>query len=158
MKLAASLLLLAMVVSGQEHHSVQKRQTTVIQDLIPGFNGVSRTIAGIDLSTVAILIVAFLVLDIVGTIIFASVVGSGKRSHQDGWFSSWGMSDISGYMSNIYNRYLVLIPPLLLYRTFIITWPCPLKACVVCLCLSILQLLTIELHLCMKNVKLTKVL
>merc|ERR1719270_1630846 len=29
MKLAASLLLLAMVVSGQEHHSVQKRQTTV---------------------------------------------------------------------------------------------------------------------------------
>jgi len=103
MKLAASVLLLAMVVSAQEHHSVQKRQTTVIQDLIPGFNGVSRTIAGIDLSTVAILILAFIALDIVGTIIFASVVGAGKRSQPDGWFSSWGMSNITGYVSNIYN-------------------------------------------------------
>jgi len=105
MKLAASVLLLAMVVSAQEHHSVQKRQTTVIQDLIPGLNlnGVSRTIAEIDLSTVALLVFAFLVIDIVGTIILASVVGAGKRSQSGGWFSSWGMSDITGYVSNIYN-------------------------------------------------------
>jgi len=34
MKLAASLLLLAMVVSGQEHHSVQKRQTTVNKEKV----------------------------------------------------------------------------------------------------------------------------
>ena len=62
----------------------------------------ARTVAGIDLTTVGVLILAFIVLDIVGTIIFASVV-SGRSSESSGWFG--GLSNIGRYMSSYYNRY-----------------------------------------------------
>jgi len=102
--LLISLCVLHNVFAEQESHSLQKRQTTVtsvarhILNILP--RDISRTVAGIDLGTVGVLIIAFLVLDIVGTIIFAGVVGAG-RSHQSGWFS--GLSNIGHYMSSYYN-------------------------------------------------------
>ena len=63
--------------------------------------------AGIELSTVLGIVLAFILLDILGTallVIFSA--GAGKRSSQTGLFN-WGLPDFSGVYSSVsqmYNR------------------------------------------------------
>ena len=67
-----------------------------------GLHSVSRTIAGIDLGTVAVLVLGFILLDVIFTLLLAGAVGG--RSSAGGWFSSWGVADLTGYVSSVYNR------------------------------------------------------
>ena len=64
--------------------------------------------AGIDLSTVLGIVLAFILLDILGTallVIFSA--GAGKRSSSQAGFFNWGLPDLSGVytsVSQMYNR------------------------------------------------------
>jgi len=104
-KLSLALALLALISTAQAH-SLEKRQTTVKESLggllrASGLHSVSRTIAGIDLGTVAVLVLGFILLDVIFTLLLAGAVGG--RSSSGGWFSSWGVADLTGYVSSVYN-------------------------------------------------------
>ena len=77
----------------------------------------ARTVAGIDLTTVLGVVLAFILLDIIGTallVIFSA--GAGKRSSQSGLFN-WGLPDFSGVYSSVsqmYNRLESPVSPTLL--------------------------------------------
>jgi len=98
--LVASLALVSVAAA----HSVEKRQTTVTS-LFPRFEGaVSRTVAGIDLGTVAGVVLALVALDIVFTLLLVVGSSAGKRSYEDNSWSSWlGLSSMTGAVRNMYN-------------------------------------------------------
>jgi len=84
-------------------HSVEKRETTVSELLrfLPGVGDVSRTIAGISFETIGIIILAFIVLDIIGTLFFVGVASG--RQLESSWYESLGMGTITGYARDVYN-------------------------------------------------------
>jgi len=101
LKAFSLLLTVAGVVQARE---LQKRETTVSFSERQ-LSSISRTVAGIDLSTVLVIVFAFILLDIVGTfllVLFSS--GAGKRSSQNGLFS-WGLPDFSGIYNNVSQMY-----------------------------------------------------
>ena len=67
-----------------------------------------RTVAGIDLTTVLGIVLAFILFDIFATallVIFSA--GAGKRSSSQTGFFNWGLPDLSGFYSSVsqmYNR------------------------------------------------------
>lgn len=93
------LALLQMSSAAPQSHSIEKRQTTV-SDLLPRLNSVSRTIDGISLTTVGAIILGLILLDLVGTVIFAAAFSG--RSRQ-GYFSDWELPNFGGLVSNVYN-------------------------------------------------------
>ena len=68
---------------------------------------VSRTVAGITLTDVLLIVAGFIVLDVFFTLLLVAFSSSaGKRSSQDGLFS-WGLPSFSGLYNNVsemYNR------------------------------------------------------
>ena len=68
---------------------------------------VARTLPGIDLSTVFLVLLALIAVDFVGTIFLAMTVGgAGRRSYEDNSWSSWlGVSEMTSAVRNMYNRY-----------------------------------------------------
>ena len=76
--------------------------TILLGDLLPRLNSVSRTLDGISLTTVGAVILGLIVLDLVGTVIFAAAFSG--RSRQ-GYFSDWELPNFGGLVSNVYNRY-----------------------------------------------------
>ena len=74
--------------------------------MFPRFEGaVSRTVAGIDLGTVAGVVLALVALDIVFTLLLVVGSSAGKRSYEDNSWSSWlGLSSMTGAVRNMYNR------------------------------------------------------
>jgi len=100
-----ALALVLTVATVSQAHSVEKRETTV-SDLLPRLlPAVSRTVAGISLVDVLIVIAGIIVADILFTVLLVafSAVG-GKRSSQDGLFS-WGLPSFSGLYSNVSRMY-----------------------------------------------------
>jgi len=93
------LPLVALSLAAPQSHSIEKRQTTV-SDLLPRLNSVSRTLDGISLTTVGAVILGLIVLDLVGTVIFAAAFSG--RSRQ-GYFSDWELPNFGGLVSNVYN-------------------------------------------------------
>merc|ERR1711892_838639 len=93
------LPLVALSLAAPQSHSIEKRQTTV-SDLLPRLNSVSRTLDGISLTTVGAVILGLIVLDLVGTVIFAAAFSG--RSIQ-GYFSDWELPNFGGLVSNVYN-------------------------------------------------------
>jgi len=99
--LKALAVVLTVASLADAHSSPQKRETTV-SNFSPSE---ARTVAGIDLSTVLGIVLAFILLDIVGTallVIFSA--GAGKRSSQSGLFN-WGLPDFSGVYSSVSQMY-----------------------------------------------------
>jgi len=76
------------------------RKETNNSDLLPRLNSVSRTIDGISLTTVGAIILGLILLDLVGTVIFAAAFSG--RSRQ-GYFSDWELPNFGGLVSNVYN-------------------------------------------------------
>ena len=66
----------------------------------------SRTIAGIDLGTVAGVVLILIALDLIFTFLLVGGTVIGKRSYEDNSWSSWlsGFSGMSGAMKSVYNR------------------------------------------------------
>jgi len=99
-----ALVVVLTVASLVEAHSLQKRETTVSASF-PFSEVTARTVAGIDLTTVLGVVLAFILLDIIGTallVIFSA--GAGKRSSQSGLFN-WGLPDFSGVYSSVSQMY-----------------------------------------------------
>merc|ERR1712241_1063410 len=98
-----SLKALAVVLSLAslaDAHSAQKRETTV-SGSFPFSEATARTVAGIDLTTVLGVVLAFILLDIIGTALLVILsAGAGKRSSQSGLFN-WGLPDFSGVYSSV---------------------------------------------------------
>ena len=67
---------------------------------------VARTLPGIDLSTVFLVLLALIAVDFVGTIFLAMTVGgAGRRSYEDNSWSSWlGLSGMTSAVRRMYNR------------------------------------------------------
>jgi len=78
-----------------EHHSVQKRQTTV-SSFFPTFNSVSRTLDGISWGTVALVVLVLLALDVIGTLALGTLF-AGRSS------SSLGSWELGGWVSRTLN-------------------------------------------------------
>ena len=81
---------------------------SVLSPLLRRFEGaVSRTLPGIDLSTVFTIVLVLIAVDVVGTLILAATVGiAGKRSYEDNSWSSWlGLSGMTSAVRSVYNRY-----------------------------------------------------
>jgi len=93
------LALSQMSLAAPQSHSIEKRQTTV-SDLLPRLNSVSRTLDGISLTTVGAIVLGLILLDLVGTVIFAAAFSG--RSRQ-GYFSDWELPNFGGLVSNVYN-------------------------------------------------------
>lgn len=93
------LALSQMSLAAPQSHSIEKRQTTV-SDLLPRLNSVSRTLDGISLTTVGAVVLGLILLDLVGTVIFAAAFSG--RSRQ-GYFSDWELPNFGGLVSNVYN-------------------------------------------------------
>jgi len=91
--------LLQMSMAAPKAHSVEKRQTTV-NDLLPRLDSVSRTLDGISLTTVGAVVLGLILLDLVGTVIFAAAFSG--RSRQ-GYFSDWELPNVGGLVSTVYN-------------------------------------------------------
>ena len=83
---------------------------SVLSPLFRRFEGalapVARTLPGIDLGTVFIVVLALIALDFVGTIFLAMTVGAaGRRSYEDNSWSSWlGLSGMTSAVRKMYNR------------------------------------------------------
>jgi len=104
--LVASLALVSVVAA----HSVEKRQTTVnanpLSFLAERFyqRAASRTIAGVDLGTVAGIVLMLIALDLIFTFLLVGGTAIGKRSYEDNSWSSWlGLSGMTGVMRTVYN-------------------------------------------------------
>merc|ERR1711981_251917 len=99
------LALVLTVASLTQAHSVEKRQTTV-SDLLPRIApAVSRTIAGITLTDVLLIVFGFIAFDIILTLVLVFFsTAAGKRSSQNGLFS-WGIPSFSGFYSNVSEMY-----------------------------------------------------
>ena len=66
----------------------------------------SRTIAGIDLGTVAGVVLILIALDLIFTFLLVGGTAIGKRSYEDNSWSSWlGLSGMTGALRSVYNRY-----------------------------------------------------
>ena len=74
----------------------------------------SRTIAGVDLGTVAGIVLMLIALDLIFTFLLVGGTAIGKRSYEeDNSWSSWlGLSSMTGVMRNVYNRYNAAHPHL----------------------------------------------
>jgi len=96
-----ALVVVLTVASLAEAHSPQKRETTV-SNFSPRE---ARTVAGITLTDVAIVVLAFIAFDILATFALVSLTaGAGKRSSQTGLFN-WGLPDFSGVSSSVSQMY-----------------------------------------------------
>jgi len=89
------LLSLLSLVAGSPagQHSLEKRQTTVT---FPMPEALPRTLDGVSLTTVGLVVLALIVLDVVGTIVLANLV-TGRSSTISG---DW---DLRGAAGRIYN-------------------------------------------------------
>merc|ERR1712045_704905 len=100
-----ALALKLTVASLGEAHSLKKRETTVSDFIARQAPQLSRTVAGIDLTTVLGVVLAFILLDIIGTALLVILsAGAGKRSSQSGLFN-WGLPDFSGVYSSVSQMY-----------------------------------------------------
>merc|ERR1712014_203364 len=100
-----SLALLLMVSSLAQAHSLEKRETTVSDLIARQAPQVSRTVAGITLTDVLLIVAGFIVLDVFFTLLLVAFSSSaGKRSSQDGLFS-WGLPSFSGLYNNVSQMY-----------------------------------------------------
>jgi len=100
-----AIALVLTVASLGEAHSLKKRETTVSDFIARQAPQLSRTVTGIDLSTVLVIVFAFILLDILGTALLVLLSGgAGKRSNQGGLFS-WGLPSISGLYNNVSEMY-----------------------------------------------------
>merc|ERR1712193_507714 len=100
-----ALALVLTVASLGEAHSLKKRETTVSDFIARQAPQLSRTITGIDLSTVLVIVFAFILLDILGTALLVLLSGgAGKRSNQGGLFS-WSLPSFSGLYNNVSEMY-----------------------------------------------------
>jgi len=97
--LVVLLAVFQMSLATPQAHSVEKRQTTV-NDFLPRLDSVSRTLDGISLTTVGAIILGLILLDLVGTLVFAAAFSG--RSRQ-GYFSDWELPNLGGLVSNVYN-------------------------------------------------------
>jgi len=95
--LLASLASLAAAASSPAH-SLQKRQTTVTNAVIPEI--MPRTIDGLSLGTVAVVVAVLIALDIIGTLVLAGAVGAGGRSKAASSRWDW---DLAGSAARVYN-------------------------------------------------------
>merc|ERR1712217_18275 len=94
------LLSLLSLVAGSPagQHSLEKRQTTVtFPSLTDEF--LPRTLDGVSLTTVAMVVLVLIVLDVVGTLILATAV-SGRSRSSTFFPGDW---DLSGAAGRIYN-------------------------------------------------------
>jgi len=98
--LVVMLAMLQMSLAAPQAHSVEKRQTTV-NDFLPRLDSVSRTLDGITLTTVGAIVLGLILLDLIGTLIFAAAFSG--RSSQGGYFSDWDLPNFGGLVSNVYN-------------------------------------------------------
>ena len=61
-----------------------------------------RTIDGLSLGTVAVVVAVLIALDIIGTLVLAGAVGAGGRSKAASSRWDW---DLAGSAARVYNRY-----------------------------------------------------
>jgi len=100
------------VSSAPGAHSVEKRQTTVSNHLrrsffeLPRLDSVSRTLDGISLTTVGAIVLGLILLDLIGTVIFAAAFSG--RSSRHGYLSDWEVPNFGWLVSNVYNSINIL--------------------------------------------------
>merc|ERR1711997_144129 len=97
-----ALAVVLTVVCLTEAHSPQKRETTV-SNFSPR-SATARTVAGIDLTAVLGIVFAFILLDILFTLLLVGGSVAGKRSSQTGLFN-WGLPDFSNVYSSVSQMY-----------------------------------------------------
>merc|ERR1712060_318066 len=97
-----ALAVVLTVVCLTEAHSLQKRETTV-SNFSPR-SATARTVAGIDLTAVLGIVFAFILLDILFTLLLVGGSVAGKRSSQTGLFN-WGLPDFSNVYSSVSQMY-----------------------------------------------------
>lgn len=98
-----ALAVVLTLLSLTEAHSPQKRETTVSN--FPPKTASARTLAGLDLTGVLGIVFAFILLDIIGTLLLVVASGgAGKRSSQTGLFN-WGLPDFSNVYSSVSQIY-----------------------------------------------------
>merc|ERR1711874_394732 len=101
-----ALTLLVTAASLAQAHSLDKRETTVSEFLSRSAPAISRTIAGIGLTDVLLVVGGFIALDILFTLglVFFTTAG-GKRSSSQSGFFGWGLPSFSGLYRNVSHMY-----------------------------------------------------